>query len=80
MEYIEGGDLMALIRRQQLTENEGQKIARQLLEGLKIMHKHHICHRDLKPEVCRFTLQKVVITYMNIECSSRLRRARADYG
>lgn len=51
MEYIEGGDLMALIRRQKLTIDDTMVITKQLLEGLAIMHQNNFCHRDLKPEV-----------------------------
>jgi serine/threonine protein kinase len=33
-------------------EEEIRMIARQLTQGLKIMHEHKIVHRDLKPKVC----------------------------
>lgn len=52
MEYIPGGDLMALIKQRTLTEDDATNITRQLLTGLEIMHENRICHRDLKPEVC----------------------------
>lgn len=51
MEYIEGGDLMALMCHQDLTELDAMVIAWQLLKGLQLMHENNICHRDLKPEV-----------------------------
>jgi hypothetical protein len=33
------------------TENDTKVVARQLLEGLKLMHDDGIIHRDLKPAV-----------------------------
>lgn len=51
MEYIDGGDLMELILRKNLTEHHARSIARQLLEGLRAMHENNFCHRDLKPQV-----------------------------
>ena len=50
MEYFEKGDL-----RQYLSESvsvpTAKLLARQLLEGLDVMHRNGIAHRDIKPEV-----------------------------
>ena len=50
MEYLEKGDL-----RQYLSESvsvpTAKLLARQLLEGLDVMHRNGIAHRDIKPEV-----------------------------
>lgn len=54
MEYIEQGDLMALVERQRLSEEEGKSIGQQLVEGLDIMPSNYLCHRDLKPVVIPF--------------------------
>ncbi|KAF8532990.1 kinase-like domain-containing protein [Trichophaea hybrida] len=50
MEYIEFGDLQRYIDVQ-WTEGDTRVVARQLLEGLKVMHDDGILHRDLKPAV-----------------------------
>ena len=50
MKYLEKGDL-----RQYLSESvsvpTAKLLARQLLEGLDVMHRNGIAHRDIKPEV-----------------------------
>lgn len=50
MEYVKYGDLSRLIASQTVSERISSDITRQLLEGLKIMHAHKFCHRDLKPQ------------------------------
>ena len=49
MEYFEHGDLGSYINSL-LTEADTRLIARQLLEGLTILHAQNWAHRDLKPE------------------------------
>ncbi|KAF8252568.1 kinase-like protein [Wilcoxina mikolae CBS 423.85] len=49
MEYMEFGDLGSYIKNK-WTEEDTKVVARQLLEGLKVMHEDGILHRDLKPE------------------------------
>jgi serine/threonine protein kinase len=51
MEYLEGGDLQRYIGRDVFPETEALAISRQLLEGLKFMHRNGFAHRDLKPKV-----------------------------
>jgi serine/threonine protein kinase len=50
MEHVEIGDLEHHLNIQ-WTEGDAKVVARQLLEGLKIMHTDGIIHRDLKPAV-----------------------------
>lgn len=52
MEYLEHGDLGEYIRAYPTqAKGEVQAIATQILEGLVVLHKRGICHRDLKPQV-----------------------------
>jgi serine/threonine protein kinase len=48
MEYMELGDLEKHIQFK-WTEGDTRVVARQLLQGLKVMHDDGIIHRDLKP-------------------------------
>jgi serine/threonine protein kinase len=55
MEYIELGSLHDCVFprtvKKQHTENNIKAVAKQLAEGLKIMHESGIAHRDLNPNV-----------------------------
>ena len=50
MEYFKEGDLSKHTGTP-LPQETVQKISKQILEGLKVMHQHGIAHRDLKPAV-----------------------------
>ncbi|HEX6178222.1 MAG TPA: serine/threonine-protein kinase, partial [Thermoanaerobaculia bacterium] len=50
MEYVEGEDLAALLRRiGRIPEQKGIEISRQVAAGLAAAHSKGIIHRDLKP-------------------------------
>lgn len=52
MEYVPHGDLAAYIKTTPNEQREAREVTRQLLTGLAMLHSRHICHRDLKPQVC----------------------------
>ncbi|RPA99833.1 kinase-like protein [Choiromyces venosus 120613-1] len=49
MEYLEHGDLRKNLDKP-FAEEVVQKITKQVLNGLQVMHENDIAHRDLKPE------------------------------
>ncbi|MCA9751866.1 MAG: serine/threonine protein kinase, partial [Gemmatimonadetes bacterium] len=50
MEYVDGEDLAALLRRiGRIPQEKGVEIARQLCAGLGALHDRGVLHRDLKP-------------------------------
>ena len=50
MEYLEEGDLTKHIGTP-LPQETVRNISKQILEGLEVIHRHGIAHRDLKPVV-----------------------------
>ena len=53
MEYIPIGDMSkTLANDYRWNESDTKVVIKQLLQGLAVMHKEGITHRDLKPEVC----------------------------
>lgn len=50
MEYVELGDLESSLVSP-WSEEDTKLVVRQLLEGLARMHRQHIAHRDLRPQV-----------------------------
>jgi serine/threonine protein kinase/tetratricopeptide (TPR) repeat protein len=49
MEYVEGEDLYALLRRGRLPLDEALRIGTEIIEGLARAHEGKVVHRDLKP-------------------------------
>jgi serine/threonine-protein kinase len=49
LEYVDGGDVMGLIKQGPVTEARGLEIARQVAEALVAAHAAGIVHRDIKP-------------------------------
>jgi serine/threonine protein kinase len=55
MEYFPEGDLQSYLRdRARLNEGETREVISQVLQGLAIMHKSGLAHRDIKPQVRTF--------------------------
>ena len=53
MEYIPIGDMSkTFVNDYRWGESDTKVVIKQLLQGLAVMHKECITHRDLKPEVC----------------------------
>lgn len=52
MEYVPHGDLAAYIQATPAAQRDARGVTEQLLMGLSVLHSLHICHRDLKPQVC----------------------------
>jgi len=54
MEWLDGLTLHYHIRSQGLTLHESLKVARQMAEGLQVLHESGIVHRDIKPHNVMF--------------------------
>ncbi|CAN6241484.1 unnamed protein product [Urochloa humidicola] len=51
LELCEGGDLAAFIRRNgRVEERVARNFMRQIGAGLQVLRRHHVVHRDLKPQ------------------------------
>lgn len=55
MEYCEGGDLLHLIKKRLLCDEEVNCCFRQIAEGVRYLHVNGIAHRDLKLDNCLIT-------------------------
>ncbi len=49
MKYYADGNLADLLRSRTLSDTELRELVRGILEGLKLLHRHRIVHRDFKP-------------------------------
>jgi len=50
-EYLSGGDLYSYLNRQKirpLAEEHAKQVLRQVAKGLRVLHRRHIIHRDIK--------------------------------
>ncbi|TVU16680.1 hypothetical protein EJB05_40255, partial [Eragrostis curvula] len=51
LELCEGGDLAAYIRRNgRVEERVARNFMKQIGDGLQVLRRHHVVHRDLKPQ------------------------------
>lgn len=57
MELCQGGNLKERLSKGKMTEEQGKKLIRQVLEALAHLHKAEIVHRDIKPENILFDLE-----------------------
>ncbi|MEO8362570.1 MAG: serine/threonine-protein kinase, partial [Vicinamibacteria bacterium] len=55
MEFIDGEDLAARLRRGPVPVDDAVSIAKQIAEGLEEAHEHGVVHRDLKPANVKVT-------------------------
>src|SRR5205085_6402298 len=61
LEYMPGGDLLGLCRRQPLTLGEALLYFQQVCEALAFAHSRRVIHRDLKPQNLLLSADKKVI-------------------
>ena len=87
MEYISDGSLADLLKSNArgLTKPTIQKILRQILNGLKYLHKHRVIHRNLTPSNILVNKNTYKITDFNLaarvkEQLSNAKRSRAGNG
>jgi serine/threonine protein kinase len=60
MEYVSGGDLLSLIKREPLTPEKSARFLNQIASALEAIHAAGIVHRDLKPENILITTDEQV--------------------
>jgi Protein kinase domain len=61
LEYMPGGDLLGLCRRQPLALDEALLYFQQVCEALAFAHSRQVIHRDLKPQNLLLSADKKVI-------------------
>lgn len=56
LEMMNGDDLCKMMKKKKISsESEIYEIFSHILDGLVFLHKHHIMHRDLKPDNILFS-------------------------
>src|SRR5688500_6973861 len=50
LEYLSGGDLQTLLRKQKIPFDQALNYIEQVCAGLDYAHRHTIIHRDIKPQ------------------------------
>ena len=61
MEYVQGGELFNyIVANKHLDENEASFFYSQIIHIIQEIHKHKICHRDMKPENLLLTQNKTI--------------------
>ena len=61
MEYVQGGELFNyIVSNKHLDENEASFFYSQIIHIIQEIHKHKICHRDMKPENLLLTQNKTI--------------------
>jgi serine/threonine protein kinase len=50
MDQVRGCELFEMLEQGPLSESSARRLIAQLLSALSCLHKHHVVHRDVKPE------------------------------
>jgi len=50
LEYLSGGDLQSLVRKQKIPLDQALNYIEQICAGLSHAHRHSVIHRDIKPQ------------------------------
>ena len=61
LEYLSGGDLQSLVRRQKIPLKQALGYIEQICAGLSHAHRHDIIHRDIKPQNLLLTADLVTV-------------------
>ena len=64
MEFVPFGDLGSLTENNALAEEDIKDISRQVLDGLRIMHRLDFVHRDIKSKVGAYDAPFVTLTVL----------------
>ena len=60
MEYLEGGELLSLLReKKQFEEEEARQYFKQIVQAIVYCHRHGLIHRDLKLENILLSKERV---------------------
>jgi len=81
LEFMDGGDLRALLLTRSLSIPEALAIALQVCSGLELLHAHGVIHRDIKPENILFTRDgRVKITDLGLAIATADERLKEGGG